>query len=78
MFNKRLRAIRIKRKYTQQYMADALGVSLNAYQKYEQAERSPSLDCLVQIADILSVPTDILLCRDDFLKSLGVSVDEYQ
>ncbi|MCU6697243.1 helix-turn-helix domain-containing protein [Laedolimicola ammoniilytica] len=78
MFNKRLRAIRMKRKYTQQYMADALGVSLNAYQKYEQAERSPSLDCLVQIADILSVPTDILLCRDDFLKSLGVSVDEYQ
>lgn len=78
MFNKRLRAIRMKRKYTQQYMADALGVSLNAYQKYEQAERSPSLDCLVQIADILSVPTDVLLCRDDFLKSLGVSVDEYQ
>ena len=78
MFNKRLRAIRMNRKYTQQYMADALGVSLNAYQKYEQAERSPSLDCLVQIADILSVPTDILLCRDDFLKSLGVSVDEYQ
>lgn len=78
MFNKRLRAIRMKRKYTQQYMADALGISLNAYQKYEQAERSPSLDCLVQIADILSVPTDVLLCRDDFLKSLGVSVDEYQ
>lgn len=78
MFNKRLRALRIKRKYTQQYMADSLGISLNAYQKYEQAERSPSLDCLVQISDILVVPTDYLLCRDDFLKSLGVSVDVYQ
>lgn len=78
MFNKRLRAARMKRKYTQQHMADALNISLNAYQKYEQAERSPSLDCLVQIADILAVPTDFLLCRDEFLTSLGVSVDEYQ
>ncbi|MCI9542040.1 MAG: helix-turn-helix transcriptional regulator [Lachnospiraceae bacterium] len=78
MFNTRLRSLRMKRKYTQQNMADMLQVSLNAYQKYEQAERSPSLDCLVKLADILNVPTDFLLCRDDFLKSLGVSVDEYQ
>lgn len=78
MINKRLRASRMKNRYTQQNMADMLDISLNAYQKYEQAERSPSLDCLVRIADILKVPTDYLLCRDDFLKSLGVSVDEYQ
>ncbi len=78
MFSKRLRASRMKNKYTQQKMADMLDISLNSYQKYEQAERSPSLDCLVKIADILNVPTDYLLCRDDFLKVLGVSVDEYQ
>ncbi len=78
MFNKRLRALRMKRKFTQQNMADMLNLSLNAYQKYEQAERSPSLECLVQITDILNVPADYLLGRDDFLQSLGVSVDEYQ
>lgn len=78
MFNKRLRALRMKRKYTQQNMADMLQVSLNTYQKYEQSERSPSLRCLVRMADILNVPTDYLLCRDDFLISLGVSVDKYQ
>lgn len=78
MFNKRLRTLRMKNKYTQQNMADMLNIALNTYQKYEQADRSPSLDCLVRIADILKVPTDYLLCRDDFLKSLGVSVDEYQ
>ena len=77
MFNSRLRAMRMKRKFTQQSMADMLNLSLNAYQKYEQAERAPSLDCLVQIADILRVPTDFLLGRDEFLQSLGVSVDEY-
>ena len=78
MFNKRLRALRMKNGYTQQNMADMLELSLNAYQKYEQAERNPSFDCLIKIADIFNVPTDYLLCRDEFLKSLGVSVDEYQ
>lgn len=77
MFNKRLRSLRMKNKYTQQKMADMLGLSLNAYQKYEQADRTPSYDCLIQIADIFNVPTDFLLGRDDYLKSLGVSVDEF-
>lgn len=67
MFNKRLREVRMQCGFTQQNMADKLSISLNAYQKYEQAERSPSLDCLVKIADILDVSTDYLLCRDEFL-----------
>lgn len=78
MFSKRLRAVRMKRKFTQQQMADLLSVSLNAYQKYEQSERSPSLDGLVKIADTLNVPTDYLLGRDEYLQSLGVCVDEFQ
>ncbi len=78
MLAKRLKTIRKKRGITQQKMADILDISLNTYQKYEQSERQPSLDTLVRLADILDVPTDYLLCRDDFLKSLGVSVDEYR
>lgn len=77
MLNERLRSTRKLRKIKLQQMADMLEISLRAYQHYEQAERSPSLDCLVKIADILEVPTDYLLGRDDYLKSLGVSVDEY-
>ncbi len=77
MFSKRLRALRMKHGFTQQKMADMLNLSLNAYQKYEQAERMPAYDCLVRIADIFNVPTDFLLDRDDFLRSLGVNVDEY-
>ena len=75
MFGKRLRAARIARKYTQQNMAGKLNVSLNAYQKYEQSERPAPYNTLVAIADILNVPIDWLLGRDDYLKSLGVSVD---
>ena len=75
MVGKRLRAARMARKLTQQRVADILEMTVNAYQKYEQAERSPSLETLVKLADLFNVPTDWLLGRDDYLKSLGVSVD---
>ena len=77
MFNKRLREVRMNSGLTQQNMADKLGISLNAYQKYEQAERSPSLECLVSIADIFDISLDYLLCRDDFIKSHVTSADEH-
>lgn len=75
MIGKRLRSARMARKFTQQRVADILEMTVNAYQKYEQSERSPSLDTLVKLADLFNVPTDWLLGRDDYLKSLGVSVD---
>ncbi len=76
-FGKRLRMIRMKRGYTQQHLSDLLGISLVTYQKYEQAERFPISENLVNIGEVLDVSIDWLLGRDDFLKSLGVSVDEY-
>lgn len=75
MVGKRLRAARMARKLTQQNVADILGMTVNAYQKYEQSERFPSLETLVKLADLFSVPTDWILGRDEFMKSLGVSVD---
>lgn len=76
MFGKRLRKTRMNKGYTQQKMADLLSIGLRSYQKYEECSREPSFDLLVQIADIFDVTTDYLLCRDDFLKAHGVSVDE--
>lgn len=69
MFNKRLREMRMERGFTQQFMADNMNVALRTYQCYETGTRNPSLDLLIQIADILNVSTDWLLGRDDFLKS---------
>lgn len=77
MFGKRLRSVRMQRKITQQKMADSLNLALRSYQSYEGGERCPSFDVLVQMADILDVSIDYLLGRDDFLKSRGVSVDEF-
>lgn len=76
MFNKRLREMRMKREFTQQNMADMLGIALRSYQCYETGTRNPSFELLVRIADTLNISTDYLLGRDDYLKSLGVFFDE--
>lgn len=75
MFKDRLRAARIARGYTLQKTADAVGIALRSYQKYESGDSEPPFISLIALADFLNVPTDFLLERDLFLKSLGVSVD---
>ena len=75
MFNDRLRATRISRGYTAQTLADYLCVGLRNYQKYESGDARPTFEGLIILADFLNVPTDFLLERDSYLKSLGVSVD---
>ena len=77
MFSKRLNETRKAKGFTAQKMADQLELALRSYQFYEGGKRSPSLDTLVKIADILDVSTDYLLCRDDFIHSRGVSADGY-
>lgn len=75
MFHDRLRATRISRGYTLQKTADAIGIPLRTLQNYEAGVREPHLTLLATIADVLNVPVDFLLGRDDYLNSLGVSVD---
>lgn len=75
MFKDRLRATRIARGYTLQKMADTIGIALRSYQKYESGDSEPAFDYLVTLANFLDVPIDFLLGRDDYLNSLGVSVD---
>lgn len=75
MFKDRLRSARIYRGFTLQALADAIGITLITIQKYEAGVREPNLQTLRQLADTLNVSTDFLLGRDEFLRSLGVSVD---
>ena len=75
MLKERIRFTRMARGLTQQQTADALHTGLRNYQKYESGDANPTLEGLIKIADIFNVPTDFLLGRDEYLKSLGVSVD---
>lgn len=75
MFKDRVRSARIFRGKTLQEVADDLEVTLITIQKYESGAREPNLQMLNKLADILDVPTDFLLGRDEYLKKIGVSVD---
>lgn len=77
MFSERLNFIRKSRGYTAQQMADYLSMGLRAYRNYESGDRFPSADALIKIADKLDVSIDYLLGRDEWLKSHGVSFDEF-
>ena len=76
MFSQRLNKTRKSKGVTAQQMANLLHINIRSYRAYESADRSPNLEVLVKIADILDVSTDYLLCRDEYLKSHGVSFDE--
>lgn len=61
----RMRSLRKERHIRQEVMAEALGVSISAYRRYELNEREPAAPFLVDFADYFGVPTDYLLGRRD-------------
>lgn len=67
MFPERLNKTRKSKGITAQQMADRLCTGIRNYRKYESGDAKPTLDGLVQIADILDVSTDYLLGRDEWL-----------
>lgn len=67
-FHERLKLARQKSGKTQKETAEAIGMTPNAYQKYELGTSEPNLSKLVFLADMFQVSIDYLLCRDDFMK----------
>ncbi|WP_332879878.1 helix-turn-helix transcriptional regulator [Buttiauxella ferragutiae] len=57
----RLSALRKELGLSQQAMADAIGLHVNSWKKYESGQAMPSLDALKKIATTLHVSTDYLL-----------------
>ena len=68
MFNDRLRATRISRGATQQKTADAMGVPLRHYQKYESGIFPIPVDRLEILADFYETSTDYILGRTTIRK----------
>lgn len=59
-----LRDLRTSKKLNQSRLAELLGVSLTAYQKYEHGTAEPNFDNLSKLADFYGVSTDYLLGRE--------------
>lgn len=60
-FGSRLKTLRIKKKLTQQQLADLLGLTKSVISAYENGLRYPAYDVLIKIARIFKVSTDYLL-----------------
>lgn len=60
-----IRELREERKWTQETMADKLGLSRNGYAKIERGESIPSLERLDEIAKLLDVSVIELLTLND-------------
>lgn len=60
-FGKRLKTLRIKKKLTQQQLADLLGLTKSVISAYENGLRYPAYDVLIKISRIFKVSTDFLL-----------------
>ncbi len=60
-FQGQLKKARLLRGYTQQQVADALGITNSAYCGYETGKRQPDVAKIKQIANILETSGDVLL-----------------
>lgn len=59
-----LKAVREIKNMTQKECADCLGITLRAWQTYEQGVSEPKQELLCKIADMFKVTTDYLLGRN--------------
>lgn len=62
-FSNNLKHYRETFEFTQKTLADKLGITIRAYQRYEAGEREPKLDVLIDIADVFHISLDELVGR---------------
>lgn len=54
-----LKSIRLERGWTQQYVADKLGITKGSYSNIENGVRDPSLKTAIKISKLFQAPIDI-------------------
>ena len=64
IFSDRLIQLREQHSLSQKEVADACGVVVRAYQRYEYGEREPQLSTLIRLADFYQVSLDTLVGRE--------------
>ena len=65
MLSSNLKKLRNRYNYTQQQVADKIGVTRPAYTAYEKGTRNPDSSMLSKLADVFDVSIDELLGRDN-------------
>lgn len=60
----RIRELREQSGLSQKEIAEELSMQLTQYRRYENGERKPAIDFLIQIADMYGVTLDYLVGRE--------------
>ena len=63
-FPEHLLKLRLASPYSQQAIADRIGVALRTYQYYERGQREPHISTLIALADLYGLSLDELVCRE--------------
>ncbi len=71
-----LRKYRNKNTYTQQYVADVIGISRVTYRKWENNEVDFSLSQLSKIAELYEMPIQDIIIESDFRQNKIVSLQQ--
>lgn len=64
-FSERIAQLKNERKLLQKDIAEAAGVTVRQYQRYEQNTTQPTLSVLLALADFFGVSIDYLVGRSD-------------
>ena len=64
-FAERLLILREGKHVSQSVAADAVGISLRTYRRYENGEREATVSTLIRMADYFGVSIDYLVGRTD-------------
>ena len=64
-FAERLTALQQRKNITKQDVYTAVGLSRDAYYRYEKGEREPAAPLLIALADYFDVSLDYLVDRSD-------------
>ena len=74
-FGQRLIQLREEQGYSRQQLSQKLGLPYNTYRNYEADAREPAYSLLCEMANMLNVSTDYLLCRTD-IRQPALELDE--
>lgn len=65
-----LKELRVKNRYSQELLAKVLGISRQAYMKYESGEVEPSLEVVRKLCKIYNVTSDYLIYNGEKQKNI--------
>jgi len=74
-YGERLKILRMRKKLSQQDVADRLNINRSTYARYELGQTQPDFETLEKLADFFDVSTDYILGRTDFPNPPGNDED---